>query len=148
MDLKDHKTDKTKSAAGVWLTYDGAQFKLAATGTPEYTRAMAKAARKHPTHKVRKDAALAANIAREALADAVVLDWKGVTDQGKEVPCTRENKLALLDIEAFREWVSTEAQDVANFQAEALAEDAAAVKSGSPVVGEVGATSGTPASAS
>jgi len=33
----------------------------------------------------------------EALIDYIVKDWKGVVDEGgKELPCTRENKLALV----------------------------------------------------
>lgn len=148
MNLREHTTDKNKSSKGVWKEFDGAQFLIAASNTPAYTRALSAATKRFPINKIRKDAALAAQAAREAMADAVLLDWKGVNDGPNEVKCTRENKLALLEIEAFRDWLATEAQDVSNFQAEAMAEDAETLKSGRDVVGEVGAEPGVPTAAS
>lgn len=138
MNIEEYKQDKAKATAGVWRTFDGAEFLIASNSSPAYTRAMHAAARKHPPHKLRKDPTLAALVARETLADAVLLDWKGVFSGTTPVACTRANKLALLENTTFSDWVAGESQDIGNFQTEAMAEDAAELKSRGEVVDAVG----------
>ena len=61
----------------------------------------------------------------EVLAEAVLVDWRGVFDGDKPVQATYQNKLAMLTgYEPSREFVSEESQNIENWSAEALAEDA------------------------
>jgi hypothetical protein len=144
MNLQDYKTDDGKVKEGVWLEYDGAKFLIASSGTPKYTRALQRAFKGVPQHKVRDNPELANKATISAIADTVLLDWQGVKSGETPVPVTRENKLALLAIVPIREWVALESQNLANFRAEALAEDAEELKSGASVVDAVGQPGGIP----
>jgi hypothetical protein len=51
------------------------------------------------------------------------------TENGKPLEPTPEARRAALDIPAFSDWVAEQAMNIANFQAEGEADDAAALKS-------------------
>lgn len=140
MDITKLQTDEEK-AAGVWIKApwsedDGpaAEFCIAYTGTSKtYKRALVRGTRKHSQVELKQKPELAEAITREAIAEGILLDWKNVFEGEKPLPCTKENKLKVLAITEIQEWLFNLANDAANFRAEALAEDADALKSGDPV---------------
>ncbi len=140
MDITKIKTDDEK-AQGTWIKSpwgddeeSPAEFLLAYTGTSKaYKRAIVRGTRKHSQQELKQRPELAEGITREAIADGILLDWRGVREGDKALPCTRENKLKVLGIPEVQDWVWTQANEAANFRAEALAEDADALKSGDPV---------------
>jgi hypothetical protein len=123
---------------GVWLDFEDAQFLVAYAHRPEFNRATARIQKRYPSHKLKADPALYQRMSIEIIADCILLDWKNVFEGTTTLPCTLENKVRLLEIEPFREWISNEARELANFKAEALAEDAAAVKSSNPMAAPMG----------
>ncbi len=139
MKLKDIITSEEMEKSGVWRFYEGGEFQIAAANNPAHTRAIAKHSRGVSPGKIRNDPNTAAKITIEAMADGVLMNWRGeVEDENSvQMPVTRENKIKLLKIRSFREWVSTECMDAENFKMEAQAEDAQDLKSGGEVESQV-----------
>lgn len=123
MELSDLRTDSSLEQEGVWRPFNGAEFKIASANSPKYLRAIRRHVATIPASKAKDPAHLDPLIAK-ALAETVLLEWRGtVTDGGKQLVCNPENRLKLCQIRAFREWLATEASDLANFQAEAATEE-------------------------
>lgn len=147
MDISKHIID-TKKSEGVWIPFpfsddgDGekpAEFLIAYAGTSKkYKKALTAKSGRHSAAMIRANPDLAETIAREAMADGVLLDWKGLRNGADPLPCTRENKLKVLGIPEMQEWIWNQANDAALFRTEARAEDAADLKSGDPVDTGVG----------
>lgn len=140
MNIENFKIDEEK-AKGVWVTFDeqdGVAFLLAYGNGKAFAASSAKIGKKYPAHRIQADETLLHKMTTEVIADCVVLDWKGLDDDGKPFPCTPENKARLLQIDIFREWIAAQSRDLRNFQAGATAEDAATLKSGSGMGDEVG----------
>lgn len=140
MNIIDFKIDDEK-AKGVWITFDaeeGVEFLLAYGNGKAFASASARIGKKYPAHRIQADESLLHKMTTEVIAEAVVLDWKGLEDNGKPFPCTPENKAKLLQIDTFREWIAAQSRDLRNYQAGATAEDAATLKSGSGVGDAVG----------
>ena len=127
MNIREYQTNPEKES-GVWIPYDGAEFLIASIARPEYNRALEKHRRGRPLAKLQRDNEAAKTIITEALADAVFLDFRGVKDGDSDLAPTRENRLAILALPPVREWIVEQASTLANFQAEATAEDAEALK--------------------
>lgn len=123
---------------GVWLQFEDASFLIAYAHRPQFTRTSVRVKKRFPDQKIKQDPMLAQRMVIEIMAECVLLDWKNVRERGKLLPCTIENRIKLLEIEPFREWVASESRELFNFQAEAEAEDAAALKSVGGVDTEVG----------
>jgi hypothetical protein len=122
----------TEKVNGVWIEYgDDAKFLIASTESAAYQKAVTKATRKYPPHKVRKDASVQTAIAIEAAAQALLIDFQGVTEHGKKLANTIENRRKILAAPALRNWIAEQATDLANFQSEGEASDTAAAKKGS-----------------
>jgi hypothetical protein len=131
MDLSELRTDKEK-VEGVWLKYgEDAEFFIASTESKTYTKALGKLTKKYQPHKVRNDPATQLKIAKEAMAEALLLDFRGITDGGKPLKNTIENRRTILEVDAVRSWIADQAQDIANFQTEGESADAADLKSDS-----------------
>ncbi len=145
MNIEDHTIKQDLASQGVWLEYDGGKFLIASSGSEEFKRRAAKAYRNLQQGQ-RKNPDLVQKIATELTADCVLLNWEGVHSNGKALPCTREAKLALLrNAPDFSAWVSEQAAEIANFQKEALAEDATDLKSGASLDHEAREAPGIPA---
>lgn len=137
MNISDFKV-ATDKKDGVWLQFEDAEFLVAYAHRPEFNRVTARIAKKFPAYKLKADPALYQQMTIEIIAECILLDWKNVNDGGVPLPCTLENKLKLLAIEPFREWISNESRELANFREEALAEDAGHAKSGGDLDAKVG----------
>ena len=128
MELTELQPDEEK-VNGVWIDYgDEASFLIASSESEAYTKAQAKIAKKYPPHKVRKDLKTQTDIAIEASAQALLLDFKGVTENGKAMKNTIENRRKILQTAELRNWIANQATDISNFNAEAETEDVADLK--------------------
>jgi hypothetical protein len=134
MELKSYKTDEAMKKEGVWVPWDGSEFLIRSTDSAGYRRAVSAAAKKRNPAKVRKDIETQTELGIEAVALGILLDWRGVTDGGEPVECTKEAKLAVLkQVPDLRDFLTTEASDMANFQAEGVVADAESFHEGDQV---------------
>jgi hypothetical protein len=134
MNLKQFKTSP-KLENGAWIKFDeeGCEFFLAPRTRPQFNDAYERAIKK--TTGFKRDTPAAHRAAtKAAVVEACILDWKGVMDGDTPVPCTPESKKAIVEIPAIYEWLIVAVTEITNFQEEAIAEDAEALKSG-PGVG-------------
>lgn len=135
MELNEHKIDGAK-IDGIWTDfYDDpeAKFLIASTERTAYKKRIAALARKASPAKLRSDPTVMERITIQAMAEAILLDFKGVQEGGKALPNTTENRVKLLEVPSIRDFVSNQALDIANFQSGGEAEDASDLKSGGGV---------------
>ena len=99
MELKDFKTDKGKEENGVWEDLgDGCSVLVARYGNP----AMVSAYRRYPRvlrqrlESGQVDDDKSANIMAKVMADTILLDWKGLKEDGKEVLYSKEECVRVL----------------------------------------------------
>lgn len=137
MNISDFKV-ATDKKDGVWLPFEDAEFLVAYAHRPEFNRVTARISKKYPAYKLKADPSLYQQMTVEIIADCILLAWRNVNENGTPLACTPENKLKLLAIEPFREWISNESRELANFREEALAEDAGQAKSVSDLDAKVG----------
>lgn len=124
MNIQDYQSDEKKKSEGVWVEWEGAEFLIRSTDTKEYRRAVANLSRKYSSAKLRKDPETHNKISIGAIINGVLIDWKGVLDDGAELPCTPENKKKVISaIPALRDFLSAEAGEMENFNMEAVAKD-------------------------
>lgn len=128
--------------AGTWIKFDGegCEFKLASVTRKEFQIALEKARRDSgvPAFRLGKDSVAQMAIYGDALAEACVIDWKNVEDETGPLQCTPANKKKLLAVPLLREWINSQCSEITNFQEEAVAADAEALKSVSGVEPGVG----------
>lgn len=130
MDINALKQDRDLAETGVWVDYEDASFLICSTDSKRYRRAVTRIAKKRNPASLRKDPEAMHEVTVESLAEGILIDWKNVKDGETNMPATLENKIRVCGIESIRTFLATEAQDLNNFQREALAEDAADLKSG------------------
>lgn len=130
MDISKARPSTEAQNNGVWVDYDEeTRFKVRSTESPEYTRAVQKHTRRlSPAQQ--KQAGLMKQIVARCMAEAIIVDWEGVTDSDKKLAVTEENKAKLVEIPEIRDFIADASQEHANFQQENLEADASAVKSG------------------
>lgn len=132
MDFSTLATDPLLEKKGVWKKHpqakDDSEFLIGGVNSPKYQRGLRRHAQHETANRIKNDPEVQDRILIEAIADGILLDWRGdVRFNGEPLPCTRENKIKLLSIHAFRAWVSEQMQEIENFQqAEEKAEDAEA----------------------
>jgi len=129
MDLSELQTDQKAALEGSWIQYDDAKFLIRHTNTKEYRKAIQRAGKGKAPSQLRKSVEAQTKFGIEVIVNAVLLDWQGLTKDGKDYPFNKENAIELLTLsEALRNFIAEEAQEVSNFQREGEADDAAAVK--------------------
>ena len=117
MELKDFKTDRDKEKDGVWEDLgDGCSVLVARYGN----QAMVNAYRKYPRvlrqrlESGQVDDDKSSNIMAKVMADTILLDWKGLKEDGKEVPYSKEECVRVLieypDVRLMIFEISNEAQ--------------------------------------
>lgn len=132
MDLKQLATDSEKNENGIWMPYEDAEFRIASAHSRRYREALAAQIRKVPQH-ARQSLPAMDKATIEAMATGVLLDFRGVKNNGVDLENTRENRIAILQIPQMREWIADQAQALANFQEEGLRADLEDMKSEPPV---------------
>ena len=101
-----------------WVKWnDEARFKLAYVGTDEVEAVLLDKAQRSSLQSKNAAPADRAKMMIEYLAEAVVLDWEGVTKDGEDLECTKENVIDVLTkAKEIRDWVHSEASKVTNFK--------------------------------
>ena len=78
-------------------------------------------------------------------ADGLLLEWENITENGKELICTRENRIRVLKIAApIRDFLAQAAQDYTTFEKEDEEEDSATFRGDGGMEPEVGEDDGPP----
>lgn len=131
MEILNLRTDASKEREGVWVKLDATtEVKVRYTDTLAFNRATR--AKFAPFRKNLKAVAgdtvvsdeQGEQITVDLLVDEVLLDWRGITEHGKQVPYSKDKAREYLKMKAFRDMVETAAADIANFRASASEEDA------------------------
>lgn len=128
MELNDFLTDEKLAEQGKWLKFDDAELLIASADNPRYRSALRRNAQGVSKHKLKNNAKTQDEFFLSSLADAIFLDFKGVTHNGKPLENTKENRIALLRAAPVLEFVTDAMNDIANFQGEAAEEEAEQVK--------------------
>lgn len=115
MDLDKKFGFDDELAAGQWVAIgdDGTELKLAIWGNARFERFLEPHRQKC---RVVGDS-VPESVYEEAMAKHILLDWKGVEDQGLMVEPTEPNRLAMLRAYGgFKALVIAESSKIANFQ--------------------------------
>lgn len=109
MDIfKTFATDTTKETEGIWVDIGDAQFLVARAGNQKYAKKLSKLFERNQKLLERKDAAadkLSEKLMVEVLAETILLDWKNVQYEGKDLAYSRESAEMLLNIKDFRKQI-------------------------------------------
>lgn len=126
---KNYGTDPVLENEGKWVTLgEEASVKVARIGNKANRALLKKLLAPHKiairNEKLSDD--IWEKITIEAMAETILLDWKGFKDDGKLVPYSRENAIKYLtEYKDFREQISGLSNELALFQTES---EAAALK--------------------
>ena len=127
MDFNSFKTDLGREDGGVWVDLDAtARVKIARTGNSRYRdllRAKLKPHRRAIQAETLSDD-IADRLLAEVMAETVLLDWEGLTENGAPVAYSTAKARALLSDPAFkdfREMIGQMAGDMELFREQELA---------------------------
>lgn len=119
--LKTFTTDKALETHGVNVDIGGGTTLLVARMyNPEYNELLRNAMKPYKRAKLSNDDSLELMIAIEA--DTILLDWDGVTADGKDVPYTKSAAREYLHVRDFRALVLEIAGNMETFKAQEVAE--------------------------
>lgn len=109
-------TDKSKEEDGTWIDVtDTISLKLRRFRSRAAREAAKRFSKQYATAKKRGlTDEQAAEMTTKVMAEAIIVDWKGVEDDNGPLACTFENKFAILsdeEMEDFREFVATNAHE-------------------------------------
>lgn len=130
MDLKKQfETDEKLEENGVWISLgQGAEVLVARFGNKKHRDAL----ERHRTpHKAliasgrQLPAEIADQILLHAAVDAILLDWRGITENGEPVPFSKQKALEYLrDLKDFRAQIDFVSGQMETFRRHAMEEDA------------------------
>lgn len=130
MDLKNFRTDLVKENEGVWIELgDGAAIKIARLNNPAFV-AKFRDMPKHQAASLRRGTIDDDELDRifvEALVDAVLLDWRGMDENGSPLTYSKVTAIRVLSdptYKDFRDLIVDEARNVENFREEMLEDTA------------------------
>jgi hypothetical protein len=115
MDLKKtFATDKQKETGGVWVSLgEGAEVLVARATNPKYRAALAKFQKQFCGMKPDPQSSEFEKAVTYAMAEAVLLDWKGIAVGGENLEYSFDNAVSvLMDYPDFREAISRISLDV------------------------------------
>lgn len=125
------KTDKDlETGKGVELDYGAFSITIHRAGGQNAKFASVTMAKMAPHRRKLQSGSLDEDVGRrlmaEIYAESVIIGWKNVVDEaGKPLPFTKENCVKLLlDLPEFFSDIQEQAQNMANFRAEALEKEA------------------------
>lgn len=130
MNIRTFQTDKSLETEGVWQDVgDGGELLIARLGNKKYQDAVRKRMKpyKQAIKQDRLPDEVADKIVVTALADHILLDWRGIKDgpDGPVVEYTRETAIAwLTDMPDFRELVLALANDMESYRTADIEDDA------------------------
>lgn len=119
--LRDITADRNKEVQGVWLPVgEGFDVKVARMPNPKFNARLQELGRPYRSQLRRGqyDAATVEKLTTEAMAETVLLDWRGLEDDdGNPIPYSQQKAKELLsDNSSFAEIVQELASDYSNFQ--------------------------------
>ena len=128
MDLNNFATNVELSEEGVWCPVDAVtEIRVARYGNRKFQRLLQKLSAPYKVQMERQmmkdDVAEAVFI--EALATAILVDWRGMTENGEPLPYSKENAIAVLSnpkLKDFRDLVVSLSQDAEMFRDEEVSE--------------------------
>lgn len=129
MDVKKRfATDRTLELDGVWVQIDkDARVKIARRDNPRYREVLRRESA--PYRQAARAGMLSDETAEQilikVLAETVVLDWEGFTENGKPLPYSKENAVRLLtELKDFLDFVVSASAEAELFKAQADEADA------------------------
>lgn len=128
MKISSFATDLDLEENGVWVDIgDGGSLLIARLGNPRYTKAVREISKPHKALIRNKTISedLSDELLLKAMAQAILLDWKGIEDdKGKEIKYSKDAAFQLLkDLRDFRNLVTEICQEQAAFRRDELAEE-------------------------
>jgi len=115
MDIgKEFTTDLGKEEDGVPVELGDATLIIARTSTDAYEKMVDSLFKKHKKVLDMKNKAsktLSDNLMAEVVGSTVLKGWSGVTENGVELPFSKENAIRLSRIKDFRAFVMSKASD-------------------------------------
>ena len=120
MDIKSSfSTDSKKEVEGVWVNLDeNSRIKIAKLGSREFQRVFNEISRPYRTAIRNKtlDNKTSEEILIKTFARAILVDWEGIKEGDQEVPYSHEKAEEYLRISAFRDFVTSCANDFTLFK--------------------------------
>jgi hypothetical protein len=117
---KTFATNRTKELEGVWFPGpDGSSYLVARQGNKNFNKLMAEVAKPHRKliEMGKADDELLTEITAEVVSRTILLDWKGVTDDGKPVAYSNEEaKRRLIDYPDFADMIAALSKGMAAYQ--------------------------------
>lgn len=139
MKISAFRTDENLEVEGVWVDIgDGGKVKVARLGNPNHRKVSQALGRPHQAqiraNRLRPE--VAEKLGIQATAQAILLDWEGITDDdGKPVPYSQGKALDLLtEFKDFRDLVLEIAGEMETFREQEIEESVG--NSGSASVGK------------
>lgn len=112
---------------GTWVGYRGGEFLIAHAGNLKFQRAMNRLQRpyRRKIEKNEMDPGDQRKLLIQAIAEGILLDWKGVKDsKGENVSYSvKTAATALTNDEAFREFVMEFSAEMENYRREEMTEE-------------------------
>ncbi len=113
-------TDAAAETEGVWIPVcEGIEVKIARMGNEKFQKAYRRLCKPH-RNLIRQgllDSATEKRLLKEALAEGVLLDWRGLKQDGAPLAYSREAALKLLtELKDFADFVADEARRLDNFR--------------------------------
>lgn len=112
-------TDEAAEVEGRWFPLDKkTKVLVASTGSTKYKKALSK--RIKADHVDLKDSSeenekFVSSLIVEVMADTILLDWKGMTFKGEELPYTKANAIKALTVKGFRDRINSIATELESF---------------------------------
>lgn len=127
MDLyKQFQTDAKAEAEGVWIPLSAtARLKIARIGNPRHQVCLKRLSLPYIKPGMRMSDIpdeMYQEIAREAVAETILVDWDGITREQEPLPYSKAEALAALKMKDFYELVVTAATTLETFRTARLAE--------------------------
>lgn len=118
--------DDTLETKGVWCDLGDGSCLIARFGNEKHQQTMVElrtAYKKELEADTPESQKLSRDLLIRTLVNTIVLDWKGMSYGGKELPYTPENATKVLQHREFREWVIGQALNADHYRATVLEED-------------------------
>ena len=121
MDLYEkYKTDEDKEVEGAWVPLSAtARIKVARMGNTRYRECMRKKSAPYRQSGIANTIPpeVLEQIVREAVAETILVDWKGITTDGTDVPYSKDTSLKFCtDLKDFYNLVLTAADNMETFR--------------------------------
>jgi len=125
MDLKKFATNKNKEVDGIWHDLgDGLSVLVARARNTKYIAELRLRMKPYQNRLQRNDSTMeeiAEKVITEVMAKTILLDWKGMENDGKKFPYSYENCVAVLSDKKytdFRELIEGLADDMSAYRDE------------------------------